>query len=177
MERKNKKYDDIIRPIFDLTLSEYNSDINRSHSFDTRAGIFLTFLITGFPIYIQITNLQNLHELLHAHCLTVSQCLQIIGFFASIVAFIVAFIFVILTLSTRSFKKFSPDTNAFNIIEYEDKDTTINDITLSVVTLLQDLIEYNRKTVGKKAKLFKLSLWSLFVFVALMVFTIIMIVI
>ena len=177
MERKNKKYDDITRPIYDITLNEYNSDINRSRSIDARAGIFLTFLITGFPIYIQITNLQYLHNLLHAHYLTINQCLLIIGFFASIAIFIVAIIFVILTLSTRAFKVFSLDINTINLIEYEDNDTTINEITLSVLAVLQELIEYNRKVVENKAKLFKFSLWSLFAFVALMIFTIIMIVI
>ena len=54
MERKNKKYDDITSPIYSTLYEEYAAIFERGRSIDSRAGLFLTFLFTSFPFYMQI---------------------------------------------------------------------------------------------------------------------------
>lgn len=173
MERKNKKYDDITSPIYNTLHREYEAIIERGRSIDSRAGIFLTFLFTSFPFYMQILDVNYLFNLLRKPCFSFSDVVLFIIFVLSTIIFLIAFILFVITLSTRKYKVFNNLLfKNFDLIKYEDKDTTINDINVSMLSLLHEYIGYNELVVAKKAKLFDISLWLCFAFTALMIITI-----
>lgn len=78
-------------------------------------------------------------------------------------------------LSTKKYKSYNNAMfKEYNIIIYEDNDTTINDTNVSLMSLLHEYIEYNNNVVTQKAKYFDVSLWTCFIYVALLVITIIL---
>ena len=173
MERKNKKYDDITSPIYTTLHREYEAIIERGRSIDSRAGIFLTFLFTSFPFYVQIIDVSYLFNLLRQTCFSFSDVLLFIVFVLSTITFLICFILFVKTLSTRKYKVFNNlYFKGFDLIKYEDNDTTINDINVSMMSLLHEYIEHNEIVVTKKAKLFDASLWLCFAFTTLMIITI-----
>lgn len=173
MERKNKKYDDITSPIYTTLHKEYEAIIERGRSIDSRAGIFLTFLFTSFPFYMQILDVNYLFNLLRQSSFSFSDVLLFIIFVLSALTFLISFILFAKTLSTRKYKVFNNlYFKDFDLIKYEDSDTTINDINVSMMSLLHEYIEHNEIVVTKKAKLFDASLWMSFAFTTLMVITI-----
>ncbi len=173
MERNNKKYDDITSPVFQSVLNAYKATFERSHSIDARAGILLTFMITALPFYFQIIQLDNIKALLHQTVFSFIEVVQVIFFFCSIVVFLIALIFLIIVLCTRRFKIFNTEYfNNFNLIKYEDSDTTINDMNTAMIVILRDATNFNVPVVEKKTKRYKVSLWMCFSFVAAMIATI-----
>lgn len=175
MERKNKKYDDITGSIYELILNEYNSLFARSRSIDSRAGIFLTLLITAFPFYIQIIDVNSIKDVVQSYAVSFVDVLYASAFFCSVVVFLISIIFLTISLCTRTFMIFKTELfDGFNIIEYEDSDTTVNDVNVSLFSVLRQLVEYNNTVVDKKGRLFSAALWISFSFVALMIGTIIL---
>ena len=175
MERKNKKYDDITSPVYELILNEYRSLFERSRSIDSRAGIFLTFLITAFPFYIQNIKLTRIKDIIQSTAVSFVDVLFASSFFCSIVVFLISIVFLAITLCTRTFTAFNTKVfDGFNIIEYEDADTTINDMTVAIFSRLRPIVEYNNTVVDKKGIIFCVALWTSFAFVALMIGTIIL---
>lgn len=173
MERKNKKYDDISSPIYSTIYKEYERMFERGRSIDSRAGLFLTFLFTSFPFYVQIVSIDYFYELLRKTCFTFSDVLLVIVFVLSTITFLSAFIFLLRSLMTRGYKILNNEIfKGIDIVEYEDNDTTINDINIGLIGLLHEYIEHNEKVFAKKAKMFDISLWLSFAFMALMVVTI-----
>ncbi len=173
MERKNKKYDDITTPIYTTLHKEYESILERGRSIDSRAGIFLTFLFTAFPFYIQILEINYLKQLFNKTCFSFIEVVLLITYILSTISFLVAFILFVITLSSRKYKAFNDLLfKNFNIIEYENSDTTINDINVGLMSHLHEYIEHNNNVIDKKARLFDAALWTCFLYVALMVITI-----
>lgn len=173
MERKNKKYDDITSPIYTTLHREYETILERGRSIDSRAGIFLTFLFTAFPFYVEIIDLEYIRQLMEKNCFCFAEVTLIITFFLSMLSFLIAFVLFVLVLSSRKYKAFNDLVfKGFNIIEYEDSDTTINDINVSLMSMLHEYIDYNNNVIDKKAKLFDTALWICFSYVALMIITI-----
>ncbi len=175
MERNNKKYDDITSPIYNTLHREYESILERGRSIDSRAGIFLTFLFTAFPFYIQILDLNYVKQILERSCFNFAEEILIITFCLSLISFLVAFVLFVIVLSSRKYKAFNDLLfKDFNIIEYENRDTTVNDINVGLMGFLHEYIEYNNKVITKKAKIFDAALWVCFSYVALMVITILL---
>lgn len=175
MERKNKKYDDITRPLYDLVMEENKAAFERSRSIDTRAGIFLTFLITAFPFYIQIIGFDRLKEILQQTAVSFAEILYAGAFFCSVAVFLLSIVFLVLTLCSRKFYAYNINLlEEFNLIKYEDADTTVNDITVALFDGLKDVVNRNAAVVDRKAKKFTVALWLSVAFVALMIGTILL---
>ena len=173
MERKNKKYDDITSPIYNTLHREYEASIERGRSIDSRAGIFLTFLFTAFPFYIETINLDYIKELVRKNCICFKEALLVIIFALSVLAFLTAFVLFVVVLSSRKYKHINDLIfKGFNIIKYEDADTTVNDINVSLMSLLHEYIAHNDKVIRKKARVFDAALWICFSYVALIIITI-----
>ena len=176
MEKKKKKYDDITSLIFNTLHKEYESIIARGRSIDSRAGIFLTLLFTSFPFYVELVEINVIKEICHKQqCISIVEIFLVIFFLFSLIAFIIDFILFIKVLSTKKYKSYNNAMfKEYNIIIYEDNDTTINDTNVSLMSLLHEYIEYNNNVVTQKAKYFDVSLWTCFIYVALLVITIIL---
>ena len=173
MERNNKKYDDITSPIYNTLHREYEASIERGRSIDSRAGIFLTFLFTAFPFYIEIVNLDYIKKMIGKNCVCFKEALLVIVFGLSVLAFLTAFILFVVVLSSRKYKHINDLIfKGFNIIEYEDKDTTVNDINVSLMSLLHEYIAHNDSVIRKKARAFDAALWICFSYVTLIIITI-----
>ena len=173
MERNNKKYDDITSPIYTTLHREYESILERGRSIDSRAGIFLTFLFTAFPFYVEIINLDYIKMLTEKTCFSFIDVILIITFVLSTFAFLTAFVLFVIVLSSRKYKAFNDLMfKGFNIIEYENRDTTINDINVGLMSHLHEYIEHNNNVINKKAKIFDWALWICFSYVTLMIITI-----
>lgn len=173
MERNNKKYDDITSPVFQTALNEYKATFERSHSIDARAGILLTFMITALPFYFQIIQLQTIKNLIHQTAFSFIEVIQILFFFASIVVFLISLIFLINVFCTKKFKIYNTERlNGFDIIKYENWNTTINDMTCLMINALKDATIFNVEVVEKKTRRYKTSLWLCFSFVASVIATI-----
>lgn len=175
MERNNKKYDDITSPIYKTLHREYESILDRGRSIDSRAGIFLTFLFAAFPFYVEVVNLDYVRQLLNKSCFHFAEVMLIITFLLSTVAFFTSFVLFVIVLASRKYKAFNDLLfRNFNIIVYEDLDTTINDINVGLMSHLHEYIDYNNRVIEKKARIFDSALWICFSYVALIVVTIIL---
>lgn len=173
MERKNKKYDDITSPVFQTVVNEYKSVFERSRSIDARAGILMTFMITALPFYFQTIKLEELKKILLNDSINFLQFMQFFMFVLSITTFIVALIFLVIVLCSKKFKIFNASVFfGFDIVPYEDKNATINDMNVTVFNELIKAIKYNTVVVDKKANKFRVSLWISFAYTVSTILTI-----
>lgn len=76
-----KQEEHIIDPIFNVVYDEYQKTTERSRSFDTRAGIFITFLMASFPLYLQIIDIRYIKNQLSKDLFSFVEVTQLLFFF------------------------------------------------------------------------------------------------
>ncbi len=163
---------DFTSPIFTTLHREYEAILERGRSIDSRAGIFLTFLFTAFPFYLEIVGIEDIKKLLHKSCFSFAEVLLIITFLLSTAAFLTAFVLFVIVLSTRKYKGYNNLLfRDFDLKEYEKINTTVNDVNVTMTAMLHEFIDHNNHVIEKKARKFDAALWICFSYVALMVLT------
>lgn len=172
-----KQEEHIIDPIFNVVYDEYQKTTERSRSFDTRAGIFITFLMASFPLYLQIIDIRYIKNQLSKDLFSFVEVTQLLFFFGALALFICAFILLACVMSTR--KYWTYDTSVFeglDINEYRSENATSDDINVQLIADFNTFILYNIAVVDKKAKLFTVALWLSCAYVIATIISIILII-
>ena len=173
MERKNTKYDDITYPIYHTLYREYEMILERGRAMDARAGLLVAALLLVFPLYLALLGIERLGGLLEGSSV-VDSCLFVTVMLAAVL-FLVALLLFLLVLCRRKYMVFNHAVfKGLNIVEYEDANTTVNDVNVSLIDSLHDKLEYNSGVLRKKALLFSSALWVSFAYVVLTVVSVVL---
>lgn len=157
---KNEQSQNLTDNIMNVVHNEYMNTTARSRSFDTRAGIFITFLMASFPLYLQLVDLNYVKEQIAKSLFHFMEAMQLLFFFLSIALFISAFITLACVLSTRQYLTFNTSLfDGMNIEEYRNEQIGQDDINVQLIAEFNSIIPHNILVVEKKAKRFKTALW------------------
>lgn len=155
MERNNKKYDDITSGVVNALQNEHNEMFLRTRSFDTRASILISILLAILPFYFEILDWKKISVCLNSSCISFKDVCMLIFLFLSLLTLLVSLVLNILVILSRKYHTFPSDNYlGFNIIEYENIDTTVNDMNTAIIGSYAECIRLNTPIINRKAKYF-----------------------
>ena len=165
--KETQKETDITYSIVSSLQNEYNEIFAKTRSIDTRASILISILLAMLPFYFEILDWTIIKSSLNSSCITFKDVCLLISFFLSLFVFISSLVLCVLVICSKIYHSFPSDNYiGFEINDYREINTSINEINMSLIWSYTECLTKNTKTVNKKAKMFVVTIitTSLFVF-------------